>query len=83
MLQEAGRSAPHAVVSVVGTVLVVIGGGATAATVGLMPFLLIVEALGGHVLGTLFVVMAAAIATLLIGAALLGRGLRDLLSRRR
>ncbi|MEA2155509.1 MAG: hypothetical protein QOE11_1649 [Solirubrobacteraceae bacterium] len=82
-LQEAGRSAPHAVASVIGTVLVVAGGGATAVTAGLLPFALIVEAIGGHVLGTLFVVLLAAIGTLLIGAALLGRGLRELLSRRR
>jgi hypothetical protein len=82
-LREAGRSAPHAVVSVVGTVLVVAGGGAAAVTVALLPFMLIVEAIGGHVLGVLFAVLAVAIVTLLVGAALLGRGLRELLQRRR
>jgi hypothetical protein len=82
-LREAGRSAPHAVVSVIGTVLVVIGGGATAVTVALLPFMLIVEAVGGHVIGVLFAVLAAGIVTLLVGAALLGRGLRELLQRRR
>ena len=82
-LREAGRGAPNAVLSVIGTVLVVAGGATTAVTVGLMPFVLIVEALGGHALGTLFIVMVAAIATLVLGAALLGRGLRELWPGRR
>jgi hypothetical protein len=81
-LREAGRSAPHAVVSVIGTVLVVAGGGAAAVTIALLPFMIIVEAVGGHVIGVLFAVLLAAIVTLLAGAALLGRGLRELLRRR-
>jgi len=81
--RETGRAAPHAVVSVIGTLLVVAGGGTAAMTVGLLPFVIIIEALGGHLLGLVLVVMVTAIATLLVGALLLGRGLRELVPRRR
>jgi hypothetical protein len=82
-LSEAGRSAPHAVASIVGTVLVIAGGGAAAITVTLLPIWLIVAALGGNGLGTLFAVLAVALVVLAVGALLLGRGLRELWPRRR
>ncbi len=81
--QAVARAAPNAVVSIVGTVLVAIGGGATALAVGFLPIAVIIEAVGGHILGPLFLALIAAVATLVLGAVLLGRGLRELMPRRR
>jgi hypothetical protein len=82
-LQGAARATPNAVVAVVGTVLVVVGGGAVAVLAGLMPIMIVVEAVGGHVLGPMVIAFALALLALVIGAALLGRGLRELVPWRR
>ncbi|UTI64025.1 hypothetical protein NBH00_22145 [Paraconexibacter antarcticus] len=80
---EVARSAPHAVASIVGTLLVVAGGVATAAATALLPFILVIDALGGHALGSDLLVPVTGAAVLTLGAALLGRSLRELWPRRR
>jgi uncharacterized membrane protein len=82
-LQGAARAAPNAIVAVVGTVLVVVGGGATAVLAGLLPIMIVVEAVGGHVLGPMVIAFVVAIVALIAGAMLLGRGLRELVPWRR
>jgi hypothetical protein len=45
--------------------------------------MIVVEAVGGHVLGPMVIAFALALLALVIGAALLGRGLRELVPWRR
>jgi hypothetical protein len=82
-LQGAAQAAPNAIVAVVGTVLVVVGGGAAAVLAGLLPIMIVVEAVGGHVLGPMLIAFALALVALVTGAVLLGRGLRELVPWRR
>lgn len=67
----------RAVMSVIGTLVFVVGG-ATAMTAGLLPLAVIIEAIGGSHPRPLLIVMVVFIATLLIGAALRGKRLRHL-----